>query len=328
MNRYNKAKYMLEKINMGWNLGNFLDAHDHLFSLQSDFKCKTVEEVVKLWKNPIFNLECLSSLKKVGINCIRIPITWCNFINIEQGKISLSQPFLTFVKAIIDKAIQEKFVVILDMHHDDQTWLKVACSKKEFKNICKTYRNIWSLIAYSFKDYGENLIFEGMNEIIDRTDPNYYDWVGKNAIFFKRLSKLYDIFIKQARKFSVENKKRTLMISTYGAQIHEVALKNFVLPRDRNLIVDLHFYSKHTDLEYYQDKFKYIRQYFIDKHIPIVLGEIGAKKGYEDNLDIIKVYKEYADSLNIKCVLWDNGTSRKFIDRKTGEYLVDFSKIL
>lgn len=326
MKNEKQVNLILNKINLGWNLGNFLDAHDRKFHWQNS-QSKTLDYVVNLWKNPIFNLGCFDALKKVNINCVRIPITWSNFINIKDNSLSLSQEFLNYIKNIIDYAIKKDFIIIIDVHHDDQTWLKVACNKKEFKTVCKNYKQLWKLIAYNFKDYNQNLIFEGMNEIIDRSDPEYYDWIGKNKLFYKRLNNLYKIFIKTARKFSQNNKQRTLMISTYGAQIHEIAIKNFSLPKDKNLIVDLHFYSKHTDIEYYQDKFKFVRNYFIDKNIPIILGEIGTKKGYEENLEIIKIYKEYTNSLNIKCVLWDNGTSRKFINRETCEYFIDFSKI-
>ena len=79
MKNYNNAFGILNKINLGWNLGNYLDATDREYKIGYSSN-KTVEEVVKLWNNPIFNLQCIDRLKDLGINCIRIPVTWCNFI--------------------------------------------------------------------------------------------------------------------------------------------------------------------------------------------------------------------------------------------------------
>lgn len=324
MEQEKRVNLILDKIKMGWNLGNFLDAHDKKFKI-GNVQSKSIEYVVNLWGNPIFNFECLEALKKVNINCLRIPITWCNFIDIKDNNISISPSAFSYIREIVDIALKNDFVVIIDMHHDDQTWLKVACSKKEFKGICRLYKKIWSLISYNFRDYDENLVFEGMNEIVDRTNPDHHDWIGNDKIFFKRLSVLYKIFIKTARRYSLKNKQRTLMISTYGAQIHETALKNFIMPKDDNLIVDMHFYSKHTDLEYYQKKFRFVEEYFINKNIPIILGEIGTKKGFENDFEILKIYKSYVDKLNIKCVLWDNGSSRSFINRENCNTTIDFS---
>ena len=324
MRNNEKAYEILNKITMGWNLGNFLDAHDKKFDL-NNAQSKSINYVVNLWHNPVFNYNCLDTLKKANINCIRIPITWCNFINIDNNVVIISTNFIEYLKEIVDKALASGFVVIIDMHHDDQTWLKVACTKKEFKRVCNIYKQLWTKISYIFKDYNENLVFEGMNEIIDRSDPEYYDWLGKKKVFFKRISKLYKVFIESVRQFSDNNKERVIMISTYGAQIHDIALKNFKYPKDDNIIVDLHFYSKHTDIEYYNRKFEYVKKYLINKNIPIILGEIGTKKGFEQNIEIIKVYKKYADSLNIKCVLWDNGKGRRFVDRTSGKLTIDFT---
>ena len=132
---------------------------------------------------------------------------------------------------------------------------------------------------------------------------------------------LYKDFIKSVRKYSVHNTKRTLMISTYGAQLHEKALRYFRLPKDNNIIVDVHFYSKSNDANYYKEKFKNIKTRLIDNHIPVILGECGIKKPYIDDLTILSTYLHIAKQYNIKCVLWDNGSSRKFINRQSAEII-------
>lgn len=236
MKKYTQAHKILNKINIGWNLGNHLDAHNKKYVIGTN-GAQTVEQVVNLWKNPKFNLKCFNTFSEHGINCVRIPVTWSNFVSIENNKISISKEIFNYLKEIINYGLSKNFVVILDMHHDDQTWLNIAGTNKEFKKVKNQYVSLWEIIAFEFKDYNENLIFEGMNEVIDRSNKEEYDWWGHKQFLFKRLKVLYKLFIKSVRKFSQNNKERTLMISTYGAQIHHNALKNFKMVKDNNTML-------------------------------------------------------------------------------------------
>ncbi len=305
----------LNKIKYGWNVGNFLDAHDKLYCFKQ-YNPKSVSKVVNLWHNPILNLTCLNVLKEKGFNCLRLPVTWCNFMYEENGKLCVSKELLNYLKEIINYAIALDYYVILDVHHDDHSWLKVACDKKEFKEISIEFVNLWKIIANEFKDYDNHLIFEGMNEIIDRSNQQE-DWIGNNKLCFKNLNKLYKLFINTVRNFSFENQNRTLMISTYGAQIHKIALKHFKLPKDNNLIVDLHFYPYKAKQEHFIKKFKYVHKLQRRKNVPIILGEIGIQSKHLDNFDILKNYLDYLNQYDFKYVFWDNGKSRRLIDRVT-----------
>lgn len=320
MKYYSKAHAILNKINLGWNLGNYLDAHDKKYVIGTN-KNKSIKEVVNLWNNQIFNLKCFDTLKKHGINCVRIPVTWYNFILIKKNKISISKEVFDHLKEIINYALLNDFIIVLDMHHDDQTWLSVSGTNKEFDRVKKQYEKIWKIIAYEFKDYDKRLIFEGMNEIIDRSNPEKYDWWGHDKTFFKRLYVLYKLFIKSVRRFSKNNKFRTLMISTYGAQIHRHALKYFKMCKDSNIIVDLHYYSKHISVEDLENDFAQTFEYLKKKDIPFFMGEIGMKKELIDNKSAFKTYISFLNSHKIKYALWDNGSSRKFIDRETAQFI-------
>ena len=319
MRKQSKAFNILNSINAGWNLGNYLDATDRKYII-GDSSQKSLSEVVELWHNPNFNLKCVDTLISYGFNCVRIPVTWCNFINIQNKKMKISNELITYLKQIVDYSISKKCYVILDMHHDDQNWLKIACSKKEFNQIKKFFAKIWEIVAFEFKDYNSYLIFEGMNEVVDRTNAEHHDWIGKKKIFYSRLNKLYSIFVKSVRKFSLFNKNRTLMISTYGAQIHETALSNLKMPKDNNIILDLHFYSRHNDMQYYENKFKYVFENLIANDVPLVLGEIGSTKDAVNDFSVLKTYLDFVKKYNLKYILWDSGSTRKYIDRRTAEF--------
>ncbi len=250
----------------------------------------------------------------------RVPVTWYNFVKIENNNLSISLEIINYLKEFINFALKKDFVIIIDMHHDDHTWLNIAGTEKEFKKVKLQYKHIWEIVAREFKNYNENLIFEGMNEIIDRSDSNHSDWWGHNKILFKRLNILYKTFVKTVRKFSMLNKKRTLMISTYGAQIHHNALKHFKMVKDKNIIVDLHHYSIKKDNSYFIEKFEPTFKYLINKNIPIFLGEVGVKKEFIQDFDYIKNYLEFLNLHHIKFALWDNGSDRSFINRETAKF--------
>lgn len=315
--RQNKGFEILNNIKLGWNIGNFLDAHDKKYCFKQ-YNPKKVEEVTKLWHNPILNLNCLNVLKEKGFNCVRIPITWCNFLCEENKTLKVTSELISYVKSIISYAISLDYYVILDVHHDDQSWLKIACGKKEFKDVCKEFVALWTYIANEFKDYNNHLIFEGMNEVIDRTN-NKEDWIGHNKKCYKNLNKLYKIFTNTVRNYSTENLNRTLMISTYGAQIHKIALKRFKIPKDNNIIVDMHFYPYKAEEEHFIKKFKYVHKLFLNKQIPVILGEIGIQSKHLENFDILKNYLDYLNKFNFKYIFWDNGKNRSLICRETAE---------
>ena len=77
-------------------------------------------------------------------------------------------------------------VRILNVHHDtgaaDTAWL--VASDAGFEAAKQRYQSLWGQIANTFKDYGERLLFESYNEMLDPYDswcfasfatPNRYD---------------------------------------------------------------------------------------------------------------------------------------------------------
>ena len=320
---------ILNKINYGWNLGNYFDCHKYGIKTKMSGN-KAVDEIVGLWHNPEFNLKCLDNLKSVGVNCLRVPVTWCNFVEYDGKNYILNHDIFAKLKLIVDYAINLNYIVIIDMHHDDKNWLNIATNDEDFEEVKNEYVQMWQQICEEFKNYNHNLVFEGMNELININDNNE-DWIGDN-LGYKRVNELCDLFVKTVRASGGKNLDRCLMVATYGAQFHKHALKNFVLPNDENVIVDVHFYGKTDDKEIYIDYFKHLRTLLLENNIPVFVGEIGLKRAVSDRLDMFKVLLEYMQELNLKVALWDNGHDRKFVDRKTGKIenvkFVKFAKTL
>lgn len=313
-----RAKEIVEKIQLGWNLGNYFDCTTREYT-QEQTKALTCKEVTSLWGNPNFKLECIDQLLRMGVNCLRIPVTWCNFAYKDGNKYLLSQDIFQEIKTIVDYALVRGFVVIVDMHHDDQCWLSVAGEEEEFELVKDEFCQLWKIIAENFKDYEDNLILEGMNEIIDRSNPEKYDWCGEKDIFFSRLNSLYKDFVSTVRMTGGNNSTRPLMISTYGAQVHRRAFEKLVLPEDDNIILDVHYYSSCEDLEKLLKYFNRIKHYSAKNNIPVILGECGLKKGIGEKELFKTNYLQQTQDFNIKCLLWDNGKNRRMINRGTAD---------
>ncbi len=310
------AKDVVNKIKFGWNLGNYLDCTDKMYVLGTSSKY-SIEDIKCMWHNPMFNLKCIDTLNDIGVNCLRVPVTWCNFVKLDNNKYTIDESIFTELYTIVDYALSKDIVVIIDMHHDDQNWLSIA-NADTFNGVIDMYRQLWTIIATKFNKYNHNVILEGMNEVIDRSNPDKYDWVGNEDVFFERLNYLYQVFVDTVRCTGGNNKTRPLMISTYGAQVHRRAMEELKLPKDDNLVLDVHYYCSSTEEYDYTKYFDRWSEYSKNNNIPVIIGECGLKKGQGDIDTFVKLYVGNASKRNLKCVLWDNGGNRKFIERTDG----------
>lgn len=126
------------RINVGWNIGNSLEA--------------TGGETA--WGNPLISQQLINSVKAAGFNAVRIPVAWDGHANQSTGQIDPA--WLARVKQVVDYAIGNDMFVILNIHWDGG-WLEehplfsfqVAVNQKQ--------QAYWTQIANFFKSYDERL---------------------------------------------------------------------------------------------------------------------------------------------------------------------------
>ncbi|MBR5512861.1 MAG: cellulase family glycosylhydrolase [Ruminococcus sp.] len=300
---FRSSEEIVKDIKVGWNLGNSLESYN------TDKKGLATEMA---WGNPKVTEELVKSVKNAGFNAIRVPVTWGEHMD---GDI-IQQEWLGRVKEVVDYVYDNDMYVIINMHHDDYIWFNPT--EAEYSGDSAKFKKIWAQIADYFKDYGDRLIFEGMNEA--RTIGSVNEWMGGTAAERAIVNKYVQDFVDVIRASGGKNTERSLIISAYGACAEEVAMNDVIVPDDKNLIVSIHYYapwrfasgettsfgqSEKTELS---RKFDSMKNKFIDKGTPLIIAEFGCV-GIADDTTRSEYYSYYistAKERGIKCFVWDN----------------------
>lgn len=303
---FRSSAEIVDSIKVGWNLGNSLESYD---------TGKTGLSTETGWGNPKVREDIILEVKNAGFNAIRIPVTWSEHMD---GDI-IQEEWLDRVQEVVNYAYNNDMYVILNMHHDDYIWLNPT--EDEYNGDSAKLKKIWEQIAERFKEYDDRLIFEGINET--RTIGSENEWMGGTPEERAVVNRYIQDFVDTVRKSGGNNAERTLIVTAYGACAEEVAMNDIIVPEDNNVIVSLHYYApwKFSDGQtttFGDDekseldaKFSAMQKTFIDKGIPLIIGEFGCVAAADDETraEYYRYYISAAKSHGIKCFVWDNGTA-------------------
>lgn len=298
---------------LGWNLGNTLDATDG-FGLESEIS----------WGMPYTTKELIDYIKECGFTTIRIPTSWSKHMD-ANGIVDAA--WMNRVKQVVDWALEDDFIVILNTHHDNDSYYPTDTHLEQSKQYLSA---VWAQIAGEFKDYDQRLVFEAMNEPrLSGTDIEWWfqssDERGCDAI--RCVVELNQFFVDLIRRSGGNNGERFLMVPSVCASPDNAFNSNFSMPVDpaEKMILSVHAYtpydftmndngysnwdaSKKGEMNF----LKKLKTQFIDKGYGVVVGEFGATN--KDNIDArvawARDYMGTANSLGIPCVLWDNGLTK------------------
>lgn len=302
---------LVAEMNTGWNLGNTLDA----------------DGGETAWGNPVTTHEMIDAVREAGFNTIRIPTTWDKHF-IEGDDYKIDEEWMKRVNEIVDYAFDNEMYVILNSHHETD-WIKPTMA--EVDGVLPKFKAMWTQIAENFKEYGDHLLFEGLNE--PRIIGGENEWGGGTADNRQALNVLNKAFVDTVRATGGNNSTRGLLITTVAAAVTDNSLRDLEIPDDKNIIVSLHAYTPYDftykggrDIFYYDESvgssidwlFNLIDSYFAEKKIPVIITEYGSvnkiesfdvvpNPRYEENVKWVTRYLERAKQSGIPCVWWDNG---------------------
>ena len=266
------------------------------------------------WGKPQITEELVDTILKTGFNLIRIPVTWSGRIYREENY-RIEPKWLSRVKEVVDYAYHRGAYVILNLHHED--WNFPYYDNQEAA--CEKMRLIWKQLADTFAEYDEHLIFEGQNE--PRKVGTELEWNGGDREGWDVVNATNLAFVETIRSCGGRNPERYLMIPGYAANCH-TAISHIAVPKDDRIIVSVHAYEPYDfalkvdgrrewnhDTEVIDTVMTNLKTLFLDKGIPVIIGEFGAmsKENEEDRADWVRYYLDRAREIHIPCVWWDNG---------------------
>ncbi|HYX06310.1 MAG TPA: cellulase family glycosylhydrolase [Bacteroidales bacterium] len=320
------ASELATKINLGWNLGNSLEA--------------TGGETA--WGNPPVTKAFIDLVKQSGFNAVRIPCSWNQYVeDISTARIKAS--WLSRVKEVVQYCVDNDMYVLLNIHWDGG-WLENNCTPdKQVENNAKQ-KAFWEQIATKLRDFDEHVMFASANE------PNV-----DNATKMAVLKSYHQTFIDAVRSTGGRNSFRVLVIQGPSTDIETTNKLMTSLPTDpvpNRMMVEIHYYTPWNfcgltedaswgKMFYYWGKdyhsttdpgrnatwgeegtvdanFKLMKNQFADKGIPVVLGEYSVTRRSAltgDNLTLhlasrayfLKYVTQQAKANGIIPFYWDNG---------------------
>lgn len=311
------ATEFVQGIKLGWNLGNTFES----YSLDK-IGLVTPTQAETMWWNPSTTQTMINTVKNAGFNAVRIPCTWKMFVSESGGVYSINPAYLARVKEVVDYCVNNNMYTILNMHHDDNSWLAIAKTGIEWSAIKEKYAQLWTIIGNYFKNYDSRLILEGTNEPIARLSSGD-DWWGADNAYFTRLNELHTVFVNTVRATGGNNASRYLMIPTYGAQFYSQQMSRITVPNnDPKVIVDVHWYTASTDESNLRSYFGNFNYYFKNNNIAMLLGECGITNSTSEATKVLwaRKYIKLASEYNIKCFLWDDGGDFRILNRTAGTW--------
>ncbi len=314
------ANEIVARMRIGWNAGNTFDATggdpaDVLSQEQS-------------WGNPVVDAALIKRVKDAGFNTIRLPVTWYRHIA-EDGTYTINPAFMARVREVVDMAYDQGLYVILNMHHE--AWLNVPTLHQDYEKIGVELAAVWSQIAETFATYDQHLIFEAMNE--PRMAGTPIEWTGSKA-GSEAVNYLNQVFVNTVRANAKgHNGERALMIPGYAASSSTNLMAAIEIPTwngapAENIVISVHCYNpydfclsdkqatfnpknkQHTSS--IDSVFSSIQRLFLNKGIPVVMGETGATNT-NNNTEARESWAYYmgakAAAYGVPICIWDNGNN-------------------
>ena len=278
------AMTLAAKMYAGWNIGNTLEA--------------TGSETA--WGNPKVTESYVKQIKALGFNAIRIPSAWNQYIE-DQDTYKIKDSWLDRVNEVVAYCVTNDMYAIVNIHWDGG-WLEENCNTDKQEENNKKQHALWTQIANKLKHYDEHLLFAGTNE------PNV-----NTAQQMTVLKSYLQTFIDAVRATGGNNAVRNLIVQGPNTDIETTNNLFGEMPTDvveNRLMLEVHYYNPWTfclleedqndswgKMAYFWGKyavsgsdrnatsgdenemkslFTMMKTKFVDKGVPVILGEYGA----------------------------------------------------
>ena len=324
---------------IGWNLGNTLESNsgdvDNMWI--EAFTARKTNDYETAWGQPLATRELIHMFREEGFGAIRVPVTWYPHMGTLTVSVSddkghwdmttwtgyaVDPAWIARVKEVVGYVLDEGMYCILNVHHDtgdaSTAWLRA--DKAVYDKVKERYKALWNQIATEFESYGQRLLFEAFNEMLDVNGTWNYSTTDAHEVI-----NLYNAdFVAAVRATGGKNTYRNLILGTYSASPLPQGLGAFRLPEDTvkdHLLAEVHSYAPyHFAFDTATPKTVFdtscenevkglvenMNTYLVSKGIPCVLGEFGCTSNRTET-EMAKqaaCYVSAATRYNIPCFYW------------------------
>lgn len=250
------------------------------------------------WKNPSTTKKMIDEVKDAGFHSIRIPVTFTNHMD---KNMNIDTDWLARIAEIVNYAFSNDMYCIINIHHDREYIVADGVNVEIYK---KNLRIMWKQIAEYFSNYGDKLLFEGFNEILNPKE----DWSNPTAPQLEAVNTLNQTFVDTVRACGGYNATRYLIVAPYASGVNQKFLDAFQMPADtveNRLIAEIHNY----DTDNFEALFKHLSNSFTSKGIPVIIGEwaISTKQGKTKRVQAATEYQQLCSKYKISSFWWDSG---------------------
>ena len=331
------AMELTKQMGFGWNLGNALDATGG-------------DETA--WGTPKATQRLIDSVKAAGFNAVRIPVSWSKFT--DSDKYTIDTNWMARVETVVNYALKDNMYVVLNLHWDGG-WIQPTYADQRY--VTRRMAYTWLQIAVRFRNYNDHLLFAGTNEVHVKDSygpPTVENYTVQNSF--------NQVFVSIVRSTGGRNAYRDLVVQGYNTNIDHT-VNFFKMPKDRipdRLVVEVHYYdpyeftlandNKVTEWGKYSkdpskkdkwgdefavdDHFEKMKENFIDKGVPVIIGEYAPGNRLNLGSDSANAHYQFFKNYYLQYVTssatahglvpfyWDSGSLHNYgsalFNRKTG----------
>jgi len=273
------------KISIAINIGNTLEA--------------TGGETA--WGAAPINEDYVSAIKTAGFDAVRLPVAW--YGHADQTTLKIDDAWMDRVEEVVNLCISHDLYVFLNIHWDGGWMEQHIDSYSDEVNTIQ--RKLWEQIAERFNYFDKHLLFCGANE------------AGKDSQSSADALKAYmQTFIDVVRASGGNNATRVLVVQAPGTDVANGVKYCQTLPTDNvadKLMFEIHYYDPsdftimskdnewgpNSPVKYFwgrdfmtgtdrdctwgdeahlDGKMALLKSNFVDKGIPVLMGEFGCGK--------------------------------------------------
>jgi aryl-phospho-beta-D-glucosidase BglC (GH1 family) len=257
------------------------------------------------WGNPAITQSLIDTLKKAGFTAIRLPVGYLNQGHMNKTTGKIDDAWLNRIKEVVQYCVNAGMYVLVNRHHDGGDCTLTGANLDTAK---AAHKAIWEQVATTLRDFDEHVMFASLNEpaatdlptvtVLHAYHQIFIDAVrstgGKNANRTLVLQApntsldLMNYFVPGAIPgMPVDKVPNKIML-----EFHYYSPPNFcILKYDaswgkawyywganfKSLTDPTHNSDAYSEEGYMQKNMQFAKKNFVDKGIPVLIGEFGAE---------------------------------------------------